>query len=156
MWQVDLKKLVTWLTPTYLRKSNVMLLQQSWNWTLRQDYNTFQMFVNAKLYRLSHNSQVCYLRAVLNDAFDFSLRRINIVDYDALQSIYLYPDQDNRDIDITGDLYMWADNFYGNSGVDFTVQIPATIVTSEADLAYLASLLAEYKTPGKNYNIQRI
>ena len=33
-------------------------------------------------YRLRHNGQVCYLRAVLNDEFDPELRRITLSDSD--------------------------------------------------------------------------
>lgn len=155
MWQVDFKKLIVWLTPTFLRKANFLLLVQSVNWPLRQKYDDFLRFVDQKQYRLSHNSQVCYLRAVLNDAFDYSLRRIYIDDFDGLNKLYLWRESDRRDIDLTNPVFLYPDNFYGDSGVDFTVFIPATIVTSESENAYLTSLLNEYKTPGKQYNIKR-
>lgn len=155
-FQIDYKKLVVWLTPGWMRKASFSLLLQVFNWPVRQDYDTFQRFVTDKQYRLSHNGQVCYLRAVLNDAFDYTLRRIDIVDFASLPSTYVWPDEDARDINIEGDLYLWPDEMLGDSGIDFTVQIPASIVTSANELAYLDSLLREYKLASKNYNIQRI
>ena len=158
MWQVDFKKLVAWLCPVVLQQPNTLLLLLAANYPVRNNYNLFIQFVAATQYRLSHNSQVCYLRAVLNDAFDFSDRRIRIVDFEGLEAVYLWPDADQRDIDITDDspTYLWPDDAYTDSGIDFTIQIPAGICTSASDLAYLASLMNTYKTPGKNYNIQRI
>lgn len=156
MWQVDFKKLILWLTPTFLRKSNLLLLLLACNYPIRQKYDDFLRFVDDKQYRLSHNSQICYLRAVLNDAFDFTQRRIKIVDFDGLQRLYVWPEVDRLDIDASVTFYVWPDDAYGDSGVDFTVQIPKGICTSNSDLARLKSLLNEYKTAGKQYNIVRI
>ena len=138
-----------------MRKANFLLLMNCAYWALKEVYNNFQLFITNTEYRLAHNSQRCYLRAVLNDAFDPTLRRIYIDNFDALVKLYLWPDEYLRDVNIEADIFLWPDDSYGDSGVDFTVFIPVDIVTSEGDLARLRALLAKYKTPGKNYNIVR-
>ena len=156
MWQIDFKKLIVWLIPTYLRRPNFLLLVSSCNWALRQKYEDYKRFVTNTNYRLDHNSQKCYLRAVLNDAFDFTLRRIQIDNFNALQKYYLWPDEDKRDIDISETIFLWDDASYGDSGIDITVFIPVDIVTSDNDLKRLDALMKLYALPDKEYNIVRI
>ena len=43
-------------------------------------HTRFLEFRKDAAYRLNHNGQVCYLRAVLNDTFDPELRRITVTD----------------------------------------------------------------------------
>jgi hypothetical protein len=156
MFNVDFKKLALWLTPQWLRQSTFLLLLMAFTWPLRQVYNSFLMFMAAKLYRLNHNGQVCYLEAVLRDAFDSTLRRIYISDFDGRERIYFWPQAENRDVDFSVTQYFWPDADYADSGVDFTIHLPADVVTTGPQMAYLKSLVNEYKLAGKNYNIVRI
>lgn len=155
MFNVDLKKLALWLTPTWLRQPTVLVIVMAVTWPLRQVYNSFLSFTQAKLYRLNHNGQVCYLEAVLNDAFDATLRRIWIGDFAGKERIYFWPEAERRDVDFSITQYFWPDSDYADSGVDFTIHLPLDIVTSVAQMAYLKSLANEYKLAGKNYNIVR-
>lgn len=156
MYSVNYKKLIVWMIPHWLRKNVVLILAQACVWLIIQTYNAFIRFVDAKLYRVRHNSQVCYLRAVLNDAFDNLPRRILIDDFDGLERIYFWAEADQRDIDFSVTQYFWADNAYADSGVDFTVKLPTDIVTTDPEMKRLMANLNEYKLPGKNYNIVRI
>lgn len=156
MYNIDFKKLVTWFLPTWLRYGNVLMLVKALNWPIRQLYNAFIRLVDSTLYRLRHNSQVCYLRAALNDSFDNTPRRIVIEDFDSIDRIYLWADADNRDVNIGITQYLWADNAYADSGVDFTVKVPITIVTTDPEIKRLLAMVNQYKLPGKNYNIVRI
>jgi hypothetical protein len=153
MLQLDFKKLVLWLLPPQLRKSNTLLLLLAWTMPIRSLYDSFQRFLADKLYRLNHNSQVCYLRAVLNDQFDRFNRRIQIVDFVGKQRIYFWPESDKRDVDFSITKYFWADADYADSGVDFTVLIPANVATTPGEMARIRSFIDEYKLAGKNYNI---
>jgi hypothetical protein len=155
MKEIDLKKIAIWLTPVWLRKPTVLVFIMATTWPLRQVYNSFQAFVAAKLYRLNHNGQVCYLEAVLRDSFDTVQRRIWISDFDGKERIYFWPQLDNRDVDFSETLYFWPDSDYADSGIDFTIHLPADVVTNDAQMAYLKSLTNEYKLAGKNYNIAR-
>lgn len=150
---IAFKKLVNWMLPKWLRASLMLLIVQAASWPVRQKYNAFVQFAKDTVYRLQHNSQVCYLRAVLNDKMDLTSRRIQVVDFDGIQGIYFWPDEDLRDVDFTGDVYFWPDNMYADSGIDFTVKVPTGLIVSAAQMAYLKSLVNEYKMAGKNYNI---
>ena len=156
MFNVNFKKMAVWLTPQFLRQSKYLLLLQAFTWPLRQKYDSLIMFMNAQLYRLAHNSQVCYLEAMLNDKFDFTQRRIYITDFDGKKRIYFWPDADERDVNFGVDVYFWPDSDYADSGIDFTIHLPTDVVTTNAKMIYLNSLMATYKLPSKNYNIVRI
>lgn len=53
-------------------------------------YDKFMVSRAADLYRLSHNGQVCYLEAALNDMFDDLERRIFITDGPYIDPLYIY------------------------------------------------------------------
>jgi hypothetical protein len=156
MLQIDIKKLVLWLVPEFIRKNNTLLLLYAFTLTVRNLYNSFQRFVQDKLYRLNHNSQVCYLRAVLNDRFDLIERRILITDFEGIERIYFWPDNALRDVNFGVTQYFWPESAYADSGIDFTVKIPAGVAVTASEMARLQSQINEYKLPGKNYNIIRL
>lgn len=156
MYKLDFKKLVIWLTPQWLRKSTILLLLQVFIMPVRDLFDSLNRFVDAKLYRLNHNSQVCYLRAVLNDKFDFFQRRILIGDFEGRERIYFWPQADRRDVNFENTQFFWPDSAYADSGVDFTVKIPEGVAFNQSEMARLNAEIREYKLPGKNYNIVRI
>lgn len=155
MFNIDLKKLALWLIPTWLRQPTMLVIVMAVTWPLRQVYNSFLLFTEAKLYRLSHNGQVCYLEAVLNDAFDATLRRIWIGDFDGKERIFFWQEAERRDVDFSITQYFWPDSDYADSGVDFTIHLPLDVSTGTGQMPYLKSLTDEYKLAGKNYNIVR-
>jgi len=154
MWLVDLKKLAQWYMQKPLNKGRNMQMVWAATFPLRQLYNRFTNFRKETLYYLSHNSQVCYLRKVCNDKCDTQLRRIYITDFNGIQGVFAWPDEDVRDIDVTNDIYLWPDNMYADSGIDFTVHVPASVVDTDTKLNFLKSQINTYKLPGKNYNIE--
>ena len=155
MFKVDLYKLLVWLTPEWLRADTLLLLCKAWIWPLIQVYEKFILFRDAKLYRLRHNSQVCFYQKVLNDRFDAIQRRIEIVDFDGHDRIYFWSDAARLDV-YFGTQYFWPDSTYADSGVDYTVRIPADIATTNSDYQQLVGLINEYKFAGKGYNILRL
>mgnify|MGYP000252482231 FL=1 len=68
------------LLPTFYRKPLIAAFAQSMVQGVNIVYGNFMRWRQDKQYRLSHNGQVCYLRAVLNDQFDPIERRITITD----------------------------------------------------------------------------
>jgi hypothetical protein len=153
MWSVDFKKLLKNHTPKWLRQSLYLLVLFAATWPVRQKYNEFVLFVNNIFYRLRHNSQVCYLRKVLNDKCDSTQRRILVVDYEGIQGLYLWADEDLRDVDFGDDRGLWPDDMIVDSGIDFTVRVPLAIINTQPEIAYLKSNVNEYKMGGKTYNI---
>jgi len=155
MWLVNYKKLILWVTPQWLRNSNYLLLINAANYPIRQLHDRFINFKNAVLYRLEHNSQVCYLRKVLNDKCDNDLRRITITDFVGINGIFFYADDEVRDVNMGSDVFFYADDQYSDSGIDFIVNVPLGIMNSIDEQAYLKSLINQYKLAGKNYIIEK-
>lgn len=162
MGEINFNRLVSWHIPNWLRKNRTVLLALALIWPIKQLHSSLLSFMAAKLYRLSHNGQVCYLEKVLNDAFDPTLKRIWIGNFEGAERIYFWPEVDRRDVDFSTVQFFWADIDYADSGIDFTVHLPAftqprslNIITTPSQLAYLKALTDEYKLAGKRYNIVR-
>jgi hypothetical protein len=155
MFKVDLYKLIVWMTPVWLRTDNVIILAKAWVSPLVDVYNQFVIFRTAKLYRLQYNCQVCFYQKVLNDQFDALQRRIQIIDFDGHDRIYFWSDAAKQDV-YFGTQNFWPDASYLDSGIDYTVQIPADVATTNSDYQHLIGLINEYKFASKGYNIVRI
>lgn len=84
---------------------------------------TWRLFRADNIYNLGHNSQKCYLRAALNDRFDKVLRRIEILDGNALKRRYIYTDGEQKP-KYLGTMYLYDDSDYADTGVDFIVKVP--------------------------------
>lgn len=111
-------------------------------------------------YRLHHNGQVCYLRAVVNDSFDPISRRIIITDAVALSSMIIYARSVGRWKLIprrnTGEaLILNRRGFDGITGYDFVVQIPAELNLTTNDEKRMRSIINTYKIASKRYLIIR-
>ena len=93
MWfNVNWKKLAALLTPTFLRGKKMMAwLELIIEGVNQVHYQWLQLRKN-NIYNLAHNSQVCYLRAALNDRFDNEQRRITILDGNKYSRKYVYTD----------------------------------------------------------------
>ncbi len=69
MFNIDYKRLLVLLLPTFLRKPFVFGLLRAAIVPLETLHKRFSTNRQANNYRLSHNGQVCYLQAALNDNF---------------------------------------------------------------------------------------
>ncbi|MCZ2222983.1 MAG: hypothetical protein LC122_05065 [Chitinophagales bacterium] len=145
--------MIQWIVPVFLRKPLITLFVLAANKSLRTTYNYFKNYEEEINYRLNHNYQVCYLRALLNDKFDVTLRRIEIVDFSVYGALWLFDDADFKDINLGDDnvQYVYPDD----TGYDFTIRIPNSIVQSEAEIALLKANANVYKLAGKQFYIER-
>lgn len=81
---INYKKLVVLLLPSMMRKPFIVVLLQIATIAIRLRHSDFLTNRSSNLYRLNHTGQVCYLRALLNDAFstrscDFTITDGNTV-----------------------------------------------------------------------------
>lgn len=150
---IDFKKLALWYIPAWLRQPTFLLLIYAALMPIIRLFNMLKSYYDSKVYRLTHNGQVCYLEAVLNDKLDATLRRIWIGDFQGKNRIYFWPELERRDVNFEDVQFFWSESDYGDSGVDFTIHLPAGVATSEPQMAYLRSLANEYKLAGKQYNV---
>jgi len=121
----------------------------------------FNLFTAARrdtLYYLSHNSQVVYLEAALNDVFDPITRGIFISDGPAEDPLFTYLVPEHRPIWIglaseTGSIpYPAPATLYTNAetslfGSGFIVNVPVAV---SFDLYRMQALINRYRLPGRN------
>jgi hypothetical protein len=114
---------------------------------------------DANIYNLSHTSQVPYIEAALNDRYDQGLRRINIIDGELLDPIYVYRIPEGKPIYIRKTVendptWLRKDSeVFPNGGIDFIVQVPVFIVF---DTNELKSIVDKYRLAGRTFIIQQV
>ena len=148
---INFKKLLLLLIPSFLRKSKV----------LKAFLNAFAIpfqKINKKNddcfreinYFLCITPQVCCLERLLNDKCDPLLRRISIIEPAIALPFYFTGNDDS------GMYYFDDDEHFSNRGnyiYDFIVQVPADVPSSDT---YISALLNKYKLPSKTFQIVRI
>lgn len=109
-------------------------------------------FRTAILHRMQYNSQVCYLRKLLNDAYDATLRRIVI--FDAVQRAYtiMYRTNEQRPLMLSDSDYTLIDRRDTILQVDeFLVLVPHDLQEVENKIK---TSLNQYKLVTKQYKIR--
>ena len=124
---------------------------------LHNDFLEYRKKVN---YKLSHNSQVCYLQEVLNDAFDKQLKRIYIENGIFLQALYIYTPEEELPVYI-GEQYIYTEEELIEGQDDFIVVVPIALkptspIALEGFLNDMKALVEEYKLASKTYSIKWI
>lgn len=125
-------------------------------------YGVFLEYRLNCLYQARHNSQIIYMEAILNDAFDSVQRRIRIKNAVFKQPIFFYDPLDNKDVyfyNPADDKPVWfyyPEQFEGE-GCDFYVYIPPdvelNITLRPAVEIQISGLVEFYKLYSKNYKI---
>lgn len=150
MWyNIDIKKLAVLHLPTFLRSAEMIAWMQCLSAPLVDLHDDFKANRNANIYNLAHNGQVCKLRAALNDRFDISQRRIYIDDGNLYQRTYIYTDGEKKP-KYLGTMYLYDDAEYDDTGVDFTVWVPADLHYNSYEMTALINF---YKLASKRYKI---
>ena len=150
MYNFNIDKLLVLITPTFLRKRKLVAWLRTLAMPLNKLLDDFKVHRERDLYNLIHNSQVCYLRKALNDAFDPQLRRIKIEDGRQNQRLYIYPRSANRPLYL-GRVFLYQRGAYIDGGVDFIVVLPQGL---EYDRYKLEALVNFYKLAGKRWTIE--
>ncbi|CAA0260776.1 hypothetical protein R8G64_13105 [Tenacibaculum maritimum] len=125
-FNVNFNRLIGLLTPVILRKPKMISWLQVLVSPIASLHYKFQQKRELDLYKLAHNGQVCYLRKVLNDAFDPSKRRIEITDGSRFTPQYIYTEAEEKPTYL-GEMYLRDESVYEDTGVDFIVLLPFEI-----------------------------
>lgn len=160
VYDIDYGVLVKILVPKQLRQTKML----AWlNVLVSPVVFVYDLFMTHKYdmdYIVAHTPQVCYMQAVLNDAFDTALRRITIVDGPDKEPTYLFEPGEGKPVFMyqtseTKPVYLYTDDEIAALGADFVVQVP-TIVTTlpEWNVGYLNALVNQFMLAGKTYKIQ--
>lgn len=156
-YDVNFKRLALLLLPTFLRRPLMASLTYAAVTPLNYIHTRFLEFRKDAAYRLNHNGQVCYLRAVLNDTFDPELRRITVTDTAQNVGILLvFRRDEDRAILVPrrnseSVVLVNRRGFGGVSGYDFVVNIPLAL--RGIDDARLTAVVNTYKLASKRFAI---
>jgi hypothetical protein len=123
----------------------------------------FLDFREKSLYKVNHNSQICYLQAVLNDSFDNTQRRIRIKNAKIREPIWFYEPEEQKPVLFYEEkdnkpVYFREESDFMADGTDFTVVVPIDLksVNTHELNAFVIKMSAQidyYKLFVKNYNI---
>lgn len=148
IFRVDFDKWVLMLLPSFLRRSVMFALCRAAIAPIRTLYEQFGEARKAHLFALTHNGQVCYLRAALNEAFDTT--GFDIIDYDDGRGDWLFAKSE----DLQDQLYAVDERLYNPAEENnpthpvpllydetrlnlaqnsFIVQVPSSIYATQLD-----------------------
>lgn len=157
LFDIDYVILTKLQTPQHLRLPKRLAWLNGINSQTPWLYTTFMNQRYDNLYILQHSSQVVYMQAVLNDAFDSTLRRIYIMDGQDEDPIYIYTVPEVKPVALYTVTEAHPDTLYTNgetavNGYDFIVMVP-TVVTY--DPVYMKALVEKFRLASRsNYIIK--
>lgn len=161
-YNIDFERLASLVTHKEYRRPKYLGFVVALIRPIATAYASFLVWRSGCNYRLSHNGQVCYLQAALNDSFDPELRRIFIRNAVIQEPLWSYEPEDMKPIytyEIEDDypVYIRDESEFFGGGNDFTVWVPITLHPVESELQNLTTrmrgLIDYYKLYCKNYNI---
>ncbi|BAV09404.1 hypothetical protein SAMN05421788_101840 [Filimonas lacunae] len=155
IYNVEWKKLVNWLTPVTLRKKKLLALLYALVSPINDLHTRFITYKKNIDYRLKINYQVCFLQAALNDRFDYTGRRIQIVrsrQFDP-QPLFLLPENKPMVLNArpgTGKI-LYTKSETGQFTADFIIKIPASL---QYDLSELTAFVNSYIVQCRTFKVQ--
>ena len=162
VYKVNIKRLALLTLPTWLRKPLVGALIYAGVAPLARLLQNLRSYRATTSYRLSHNGQVCKLRAVLNDEFDPELRRITIEDIQSdttKEADVIYQRDVGRWIILhprsKGSVITHRRGFSGTSGYDFWANVPSELKNEQTTIR-MKALINTYKLASKRFIINYI
>lgn len=154
MWyNIDFTKLLKLTVPAFLQKNVLMVFASISLEPIKIMYDDWRINRDDRLIFLYHNGQVCYLRKILNDRFDSTQRRIQIADGNQYDRTYIYT-RVEQNPKYLGTLTLHSRSDYADTGVDFIVYVPGSIIT-ENNYA-IEALVNEYKQDVKRFKVVEI
>lgn len=153
---LSFKKLAVLLLPTMLRKDVISTLVQLFVSPIGFIHVNLLKYRIESNYRLTHNGQVCYLQAVINDKFDPIERRIKIKDAEAKEPKLIYWREEERLAGVpvrdVGALIIAARGYSGTDGYDFVIQVPVEYYV-DSFIQQIRALTNQYKLASKQFDI---
>lgn len=162
MFEIDYKRLVVLLLPTFLRKPVLFGLLRAAIRPLEALYGSFRTARDGHLFRLTHNGQVCYLQSCLNSTFGVSTFRIGSVDYEGEwlyavtesgEKIPLTLGEDNES-DTEDVPVLYGEESLNAAQNDFIVYVPSSIY--DTNLAAVEATVNKYKLITKRAHYIRV
>lgn len=157
-YDVNIRRLALLLLPTFWRRPLFGAFAFALVTPVSHLHVRFMQYRQRTGYRLRHNGQVCYLRAVLNDEFDPELRRITLSDSDKADfGTVVYRRAHRRPLklplraDSAGEK-IYRREFTGAGAVDFIVGIPDAL-RGRIDESRLSGVVDTYRLASMRYAV---
>lgn len=157
-YNIDFRELVNLLTPPFLRRLKLVDFLEALLKPLEEVNFKLKLFRGQSIYKVTHNGQVVYLQAVLNDKYDNDQRRIKIDDFPIFDPLWIYPDADENPVYIGSPALYTSEEAFSATEFDFLVFVPMEyrpFETTEREnfLTQIKSLINYYKLASKRYDI---
>jgi hypothetical protein len=157
IFDINYKKLTTWLVPQVLRKSGTMALLNALVSPVVYVYNLFLINRRYNLYKLMITPQVCYVEMALNDKYDSSNRKIKIVQPKRKDPLFLYKKLESKPVYLftKGEAtkpktWLYQKGEASAFQFDFIVEVPATV---SFNMTEMSAVIDNYILPDKVYKI---
>lgn len=156
LYNIDYTKAVQWLVPNWLRQTIMVNWLRALITPLVWLYQAFLRYRDAKNYELMITPQVCYLERMVNNRFDYTLRRIYISDGVWYDPLFVFQDAEDKPVYMVTDaeadpVYVYSESEAGQFADDFVVMVPNDIAFNMDELK---ALLNSYKLAGTRYTIK--
>lgn len=157
IYDIDYTKLVGWNTAKDLRKPRLLRYLAVLVGPVNFIYLAVRRFRKAVLYALAITPQKCYLEKLLNDRYDYTLRRIYIDDSADKPPFYIFQEAELKPKYIyrrseNKPRFIYTSGESGDYKDDFIVFVPLDIAF---ELNEMISLVKVYKLAGTKFKIQR-
>lgn len=143
-----------WLVPNYVKHPRLTNWLQSLIKPIVSNYLSFKLYREAKIYQLTITPQVCYLEKLLNDRYDYILRRIVIEDSIDKDVTFIYMDAELKPVYL-GSKFIFTAGESGVSSNDFIIKVPLVMQFTFEEPEML-SLTKAYKLAGMVPKIQYV
>lgn len=158
IYDINFQVLAAWLIPPKLRGNITIAYIKALISPIMWLYGRFRLYMEDVSYRTSITPQVCYLQKVLNDTFDLSHRRIQILDTPGITALLIHLEESNLPV-IThqqgsghdAEIPIIHDESSYDGIYDFVVTMPFQLDVNGHNR--LVTILNTYKLAGKVYQI---
>lgn len=160
--QIDYRKLVILLLPTFLRQPVLMAWLRAMAYPLQQLHDRHQAARTQRLYELRHTSQVCFIKDALNNEFGITdyANGFEIEDINAPgEWVWVYDENVDRFDDEQHMLFDDPTFIHDKSAIlpptsAFFVLVPQSITIDETNEARIRSIVNKYRLASRTFEIK--
>ena len=160
--QIDYRKLVILLLPTFLRQPVLMAWLRAMAFPLQSLHDRHQAARTQRLYELRHTSQICYIKDALNNEFGITdyANGFEIEDINAPGDwVWIYDENVDRFDDEQHMLFDDPTFIHDKSAIlpptsAFFVLVPQSITIDETNEARIRSIVNKYRLASRTFEIK--
>ncbi len=160
--QIDYRKLVILLLPTFLRQPVLMAWLRAMAFPLQSLHDRHQAARTQRLYELRHTSQICYIKDALNNEFGITdyANGFEIEDINAPGDwVWIYDENVDRFDDEQHMLFDDPTFIHDLSAIlpptsAFFVLVPQSVTLDETNRARIRSIVNKYRLASRTFEIK--